>query len=274
MSGGVFGPRRARMSSLGQRIAEGRTAEIYAWEEGRVLKLFREWVSAEAVEQEARATRAAYAAGLPVPSVGEVREVERRLGIVLGRVEGPSMAERALSKPWGLRRWARLLAELHAEIHSRQRVEGLPAQRDRLRRSIESPVVPPEVRKRALAALEAMPEGEAICHGDFHPHNVIMGRAGPVIIDWIDAACGSPTADVARTWVLLQERAHTAAGIPWWRRRAIRRFCDAYCARYFDLRPARRGQFTEWRAIVAAARLSEEIPGTRKWLLSLAEAGL
>ena len=41
------------MASLGKPIALGRTAEIYAWEEGQVLKLFQDWFSADLVENEA-----------------------------------------------------------------------------------------------------------------------------------------------------------------------------------------------------------------------------
>ena len=41
------------MVSLGDPIALGRTAEVYAWEEGQVLKLFHDWVPTDQVEYEA-----------------------------------------------------------------------------------------------------------------------------------------------------------------------------------------------------------------------------
>ena len=70
--------------NLGEPIAEGRTAEVYSWGDGWVLKLFHTWVSEESVQYEARVNRAVHAAGLAVPTVGEVIEVEGRDGCVAG----------------------------------------------------------------------------------------------------------------------------------------------------------------------------------------------
>ena len=39
---------------LAEPIAEGRTAEVYGWKEGWVLKLFRDRCSADSVNYEAR----------------------------------------------------------------------------------------------------------------------------------------------------------------------------------------------------------------------------
>ena len=57
---------------LGQPIGFGRTAEIYAWQEDQVLKLFYDWFGLENIEKEARITQAVHDSGLPVPAVGEI----------------------------------------------------------------------------------------------------------------------------------------------------------------------------------------------------------
>lgn len=74
--------------SLGEPIAVGRTAEIYEWGEGQILKLFRDWFPAHSVQNEARNARAVHAAGSPVPAVGEVIEINGRLRLIYERVEG------------------------------------------------------------------------------------------------------------------------------------------------------------------------------------------
>jgi aminoglycoside phosphotransferase (APT) family kinase protein len=38
---------------------------------------------------------------------------------------------------------------------------------------------------------------------DLHPLNILVGRSGPVVIDWTNAASGDPAVDVAVTWVLI-----------------------------------------------------------------------
>ncbi len=115
----------------GSKIAQGRTAEVFLWKDNQVLKLFRKSYPSTAVEREARNTQAVHAAGLPVPIVKAIVEVEDRLGIVFERVEGPSMLGLGRSKPWKIFRLARALAELHAGMHSRE-IPELPPLRGRL----------------------------------------------------------------------------------------------------------------------------------------------
>ena len=67
----------------GKLIGKGFTAQVYAWGDGRVLKLFESWRPAAKVEREFTITRAVHAAGLPVPAAHELVEVHRRpLGVV------------------------------------------------------------------------------------------------------------------------------------------------------------------------------------------------
>jgi aminoglycoside phosphotransferase (APT) family kinase protein len=86
-------------------------------------------------------------------------------------------------------------------------VEGLVEVQER---RIDNLQIPPEMtearslRDEVAAALARRPHGEAVCHGDLHPGNVIMSPQGPVIIDWIDASRGDPLADVARSVLLLR----------------------------------------------------------------------
>lgn len=87
------------VTSLGEPIARGTVADIYAWGEDHTLKLFLDWVPTHGAEWEAQAARAVHAAGLPAPAVGEIIEVDDRLGLIYERVEGVSVAEDLLATP-------------------------------------------------------------------------------------------------------------------------------------------------------------------------------
>jgi uncharacterized protein (TIGR02172 family) len=260
---------------LGKPIALGRTAEIYVWGEGQILKLFRKGVSADGVEREARIAQAIHAAGLPVPAVGEVVEINGRLGLIYERVEGTSMLEILSAKPWTLFRYARLLAELQADIHARI-MPGLPSQRKRLENKIRAAeALPPELQEVALKALDRMPDGDRLCHGDFHPDNVLITMRGSIIIDWVNATSGNPLADVARTSLLLTIGDLPPGTTVRWLLNTLRRlFYRIYLKRYFQLRPGDRGQLRAWQPVIAAARLSENIPQERNQLLAIVKAGL
>ncbi|MGT2502571.1 phosphotransferase [Bradyrhizobium guangxiense] len=77
--------------SLGEKIGEGAFSEAYAWAPGQVVKLFKAGISHLLGRHEARMIRAVRVAGLPVPEVfGEVT-LDGRVGIVLERLDGPTL---------------------------------------------------------------------------------------------------------------------------------------------------------------------------------------
>ena len=260
---------------LGTPIALGRTAEIYAWKDGYIVKLFRDWMTVASVEYEARAARAARSAGLPVPAVGEVIEVNGRLGLVYERVEGVSMLETFKTKPWTLFRFAHLSAKLHADVHACTMPE-LPSQRQRLKHRIRRTEALSDGTKRiVLSILDGLPDDERLCHGDFHPDNILMTAQGPIIVDWMDATRGNPLSDVARTSLLFRVAALRPGTPAQGLTEAMRHlFHTAYLKRYFQLRPGDRHQLTAWQPVIAAARLGENITQEHDRLIALVKAGL
>jgi uncharacterized protein (TIGR02172 family) len=254
---------------LNSPFATGFTAEIYAWKEGWVLKLFNLGISRATVEVEASAARLVYASGLPVPAVGEEVEMHGRFGLEYERVQGVSMLQTILQKPWRFVAYARKLAELQAEIH-KIKLPELPSQKDRLEIKIRRTAILPEnVRQAALQALQKVPDQDWLCHGDFHPGNVLIGERGPVIIDWLDGSHGSPVMDVARS-SLLFGGGPLPEGTPWVVRVLQGRYYQLYLARYRQLHPFDRKEMAEWVPVAAAARLFENIRYDEKRLLSLA----
>ena len=260
--------------SLGEPIAQGLTAEVFIWDETRILKLFRAGWARDQVKYEARIASAVHSAGLPVPAVGKIVQANGRHGVLYEHVEGPSMIDSIGQQPGTLSRSARMLADLHAHMHARNSVPGLPSQRAELTKHIRAAqMLPSDLRRAALRALDTMPEGDRLCHGDFWPGNVLMSSRGPIIIDWICATNGNPLADVARSSVLLLG----AVASPLLSRKqtaTIRRIHWAYLRRYFQLRPEGQEQYKAWQPIVAAARLSENVPGAQTWLLATVREGL
>ena len=258
-----------------QPIAQGRTAEIYTWDDRHVLKLYREWCPPNWVDYEARIARAVYGAGLPSPEAGEIVEVDGRRGLLYERLEGLSMLEDMNARPWRLWQHARSLGELHARIHQKS-VTGLPSYKDRLRHDIdEATQLPDELRRKALLRLDQLPNGENVCHGDFHPANVFLTKNGPVAIDWMTACCGSPWADVARTSLILGIGAKAAGTqVNPLIRAAIQFFHRTYFDRYRAFRQDTTNELRHWMPVIAAARLSENIIPEREALIKIVNEGL
>jgi len=257
--------------SLSTLIALGFTAEIYAWKEGQVLKLFYQGISRGTVEAEADRTRIVHAAGLPVPAVGEIVELEGRYGLEYERIDGISMLQALAERLWKLVMFARQLAGLQAEMH-KIRVTELPSQHKHLAARIRrASILPENLRQATLEALDQLPQDDKLCHGDFHPGNILLAGRGPVIIDWLDASKGHPLMDVARSTLLLGGPIPP----PTPRVRIIRLlqrwFYQSYLQRYGELSPLDREQLSRWIPVAAAARLDENITLDEGRLLSIAE---
>lgn len=260
-------------------IAVGRTAEIYGWGDGRVMKLYRDGSSREYVAREAHVSRLVHAAGLPAPAVFDSKEqdglfeVGGRLGILYQRIDGSTMLRELTGRPWMVVAYAKALAALHAQVHAADGT-GLPDLRLRIEQAIERAEewLTPEILEAARRTLASLPAESRVCHGDFHPDNVLLTEEGPIIVDWGPASCGHPAADVAWTYLLF-----TLAGSPpgsprpvrlavlLLRRLALR----IYVGTYEALTGRGWGDIGRWLGVVAVLRLCDRIPEERRALVRL-----
>jgi Ser/Thr protein kinase RdoA (MazF antagonist) len=254
-------------------LAAGREAEIYAIDPERVLRLAFSGAQREVVEREALVLDAARDAGAPVAAVHEVVTVAGRPGLILDRLDGPDLLTMLERRPWLVWSAATLLGRIHARLHQVRGPAALPTVREQLREQLESALVPADVRERALDRLAALPDGEALCHCDFHPANLLRGRNGFAVIDCGHAARGDAASDVARTHLLLKHsalpestgavmRALTAMG------RGI--IVSGYMYSYRRATVAPPPAIARWTPIHAAARLAEGIEVERPTMLALA----
>ncbi|HEX5809742.1 MAG TPA: aminoglycoside phosphotransferase family protein, partial [Anaerolineales bacterium] len=219
-------------------IAEGRTAEIYLWDDRHILKLYRDWCPPDWVDYEARIAHAVYEAGVPSPEAGEIVKVDGRRGLIYERLEGISMLQDMNARPWMLFEHGRSLAELQIKVHQKT-ITGLPSYKERLDYDIrQAQQLNENLREKALSILAALPDGQNICHGDYHPGNIILTRRGSIVIDWMTACVGSPWADVARTRLLLSIGAKAAGKqVSPVIRLAVRLYHRSYVRRYLALTP-------------------------------------
>lgn len=125
--------------------------------------------------------------GYPVPIVEELSD--DGCDLVMQRIEGRSMVDELSRAPWTVHRQADTLARLHEQLHALPAPDFLPA--------------------------APMAGGSSILHLDLHPLNVIIGKHGPVVIDWTTACVGPAAADVGLAWLLM-----SAGDIPGGRIRA------------------------------------------------------
>ncbi|MWV44532.1 phosphotransferase [Paenibacillus sp. HJL G12] len=247
-------------------IAAGRTAELFACEHQRVLKLFRDGIPRELAEKEFKISEAMYQSGISVPQPFEMREKEGRLGIVYEKAEGMTMLAAISQNPGIVEAEARRMAKLHAEIH-KGNVEGLTRQKALLASQIaEAPFLTEDEKNKIVAGLDLLEEGFVICHGDYHPDNIIVGSK-VWVIDWMTATSGNPAADVARTLLMLRTGTLPEELPPQVQElfaRIREQLTSVYLQEYMNITGISYDNIKCWMVPVAAARLVEWIPEKEK----------
>jgi hypothetical protein len=202
-------------------------------------------------------------AGLPVARPHGTVTVDGRCGLVLDRVEGPSLLDVvSFSAPEEIDRLAGDFAELQVRCNGAT-VGGLPDLVSRLRNEVEASVPDVALQAELVGLLGALDDSErGVCHYDFHPSNVLVGPDGWVVIDWITVAAGPSAADLARTLVLWGQRSTGGVGRFL---RTVRREGQARRDLADDV-------LDGWVRVAAGARVAEGFEGEeRAWLLRVAE---
>jgi Ser/Thr protein kinase RdoA (MazF antagonist) len=201
---------------LGEKIGEGAMSEVHAWAPGQVVKLFKASVSRRLARHEAHMTRVAFAAGAPAPEVLDVVTLEGRFGIVLERLDGPTLLQLSRSGEMTRAQTGATLASLNLSVHKTPASWEVLHLRDWIDDALRSvgDVVPPPIATGIRALLARLQLGDGLCHGDLHPDNVIMTADGPRIVDWTFAVRGPAAYDLARCHILLAEQAPEHADDP------------------------------------------------------------
>lgn len=247
---------------LGEQIGRGNTADIFLLGSDQVLKVFRD---PKLLDLERGISGVIEELEVGAPTFYGAVEVDGKEGLAYERILGPSMLDTLMGKPELAEAFGRQLAKLHAKLHSIKVNGRLPSIKSRLASMIRDVRHAgfDQLRDAVIRLLSELPESDYLCHGDFHPGNVLLCQRGPVVIDWMTAVSGPAQADVARTIMLLRH-AVLPEGLP---EVAVQTFMQLrtvlvqnYENTYLELSGFGREELAKWEIPLMAARLVESIP--------------
>jgi aminoglycoside phosphotransferase (APT) family kinase protein len=255
-----------------RRIGQGREAEIFDCGDGRALKLLRAPGPNSGLTREIAALDAARSAGVPVPRTYEAVVIDGRSGLVMDRLDGPDLLTMIGRKPWLVFHSGRITGDLHARINATSAPVSLPTVRDAVTRGLArlSPSEP-ALAEWVGGIFAKLPDGDALCHGDFHPGQVMRSGDRFAAFDWSAAKRGDPLFDYARTRVLLsmgEPPPGTALALRLLAKIGRGILLSSY-ARAYERHSAVRiddGLVGQWEIVNLAARI-DEVPGERPRLL-------
>lgn len=245
-------------TGLGPLIGSGNAAEVFACG-AHAAKLYRSPAAKAAAFREGAALAIARSFGLPVPAVHAVKAFGARWAVIMDRVAGPAFAAAAQAERTRTPDYLAAMVTLHRRIHA---VAGghFPGLKIRLGTNITAvgDALGATRRQRLLERLARLSDGDRLCHGDFHPWNIMGDIGSETVVDWLDATCGPPAADVCRSFVLIAPHEPELAAA----------YVEAY-GRGAGVEPA---AIFAWLPVTAAARLAENVSGETDALMAWADA--
>ena len=245
------------MQEIGRLLGTGKEAEVFEWGD-KVLKLYKLGAPKTSAFREAATLAMVENLHLPAPAALGVEEIDQRWGVVMTRAPGRPLAERITGEPETSSASMAEMVRLHRLIH---RCDGAPftSLKSRLASNIgrTSALSDPQ-RRQLLERLAVLPAGDRLCHGDFHPWNILGDPGETMVVDWLDACRGSPAADVCRSYVLM--------------RPALPELAADYVEAYAEASGESREAILAWLPVVAAARLAEGVPREVEGLLAMVDS--
>lgn len=261
----------------GELIAQGNTAEIFEWDNHNILKLYRSGLPEYLCTNEFEITKYVYECLKIAPKPIKLINIDGRIGAIYERLVGKTMLKLLLSKPWSFKKYSKLLARSHVEIQQKATLSAITV-KEKLVRDIKNVTLLTLEEKQLLYKyIDTLPDGDSICHFDFHPDNIMLVDEKYYVIDWMTGCIGNPLSDVARTALLLNfsEIPRVPEFVNRWIKLFQKKICHTYLTEYLELTGSTLSDIQKWELPVAAARLCEWIPEQEsRRLLDIVKCGL
>ena len=191
--------------------------------EGSIVKLFDENHPKVDIFNEAMETARVEATGLEIPKLQKIENIDGKWAIFLEYKDGKTLEEMMHVDPANIDKYMSDFVDLQLQIQSRK-----------------APMLP-----ELLTRLESMPHHSKLCHGDFNPSNIIVGKNGKMtVVDWAHATQGNASADAAMTYLLFALKDQEVA--------------DLYLKIFCKKSDTAIQYVQQWLPIVAASQLVKE----------------
>ena len=230
--------------------------ELFKSEEGFV-KVFGDTYTKSGILNEALNQARVEETDLNIPKIKAIEVVDGKWSIVMDYIEGTTLSEKMRANPDKEDEYLELFVDLQRTVLSK-RVPMLNKLKDKMQGRISEAKLDATTRYDLHTRLDFLPKHYNLCHGDFHPSNIIITKDGtPYVIDWAHATQGNASADVARTYLMFYLEG---------KEQLAEKYLNLYCKKSDTAK-----QYVQkWIPIVAASRLTkakpEEDEFLRRWI--------
>jgi uncharacterized protein (TIGR02172 family) len=184
-------------------IAEGGQSKIYDYGDNKILRVPKREMDYDRIKYEYQVYK--YLENkLSVPHIYEIVDYNKVPCIVMEKIAGIDFYSLITKNPLIILSIPKILADLHTSLFSLSTSEHFETNHQKAHYCIEhAQNLNNEIKQKLFLILQQLPDGSTLCHGDFHPGNIIKSNNKNYVIDWSSATIGSPLFDIAHTYLLL-----------------------------------------------------------------------
>ena len=239
---------------LYNKIASRKNKDIYV-EDGKVIKLFvpshpKSNILNEALNQ----ARVDESSNLNIPKLYEVKKYNDRWAIVTEYIDGKTISELMQENPDRFDEYLMLFVRVQQAILANS-VPMLNRIKEKFTRKLETATnIDENTKYELLQRLNGFKNHDELCHGDYHPSNVIVKEDGTVyVIDWAHVTQGNAAADAARTFLLfsMEQKSELA---------------EKYLETFSKVMNIPKQSIQRWIPIVAATQMTKNIEEEQEFL--------
>lgn len=228
--------------------------EIF-FEEDKVIKLFFENHKTSDILNEAlNQARVQEGTNLNIPKLLEVTKINNRWAIVSEKIEGKTITELIKEEPENIDKYLNIFVEVQLTILSNS-VPMLNRIKEKFTKKLKNATnIEENTKYELLERLNGMKNHTKLCHGDYHPSNVILKDDGTVyIIDWAHVTQGNASADAARTYLLFSLDGK-------------KELAEKYLNLFSEKSSIGKKEIQRWLPIVAATQMTKQIKEEQEFL--------
>ena len=181
-------------------------------------------------------------------------QIDGKWALVIEYKDGKTLEEMMKVDHDNLEKYMSDFVDLQLKVHEKK-APMLMKLKDKLAKQINQlKALDATQRYELLTRLESMPKHDKLCHGDFNPSNVIVGKNGKMtVVDWAHATQGNASADAAMTYLLFALKDQETA--------------DLYLKLFCKKSDTAKQYVQQWLPIVAASQLEKENELEKDFLL-------
>ena len=184
-------------------IAQGGEADIYDIGDGKILRVLRNQ-KGRSFRTEKHLFPLLEEHNICVPVAYEYIETEDMTAITMQKITGITMLEQLKRHPLQIVSGIKKFASMHSQllnIHSNSELNSIYDIVDHF--TSQASHMDEKLLDFVLNLLKELPADDYICHGDFHPGNILIQDNSYYIIDWGAAYRSNYVSDIAHTYLLM-----------------------------------------------------------------------